>query len=199
MEQEGWHGAIVMLLSENHSADQSAFLDLCVSPSASILLFFLLFLLFSTHSNFYSNFFQNQIGRSYSCSQNCFRLHFSICHFSICAAQCKANDMGMQNAQQNALRPFFTSLEPQFVAMVEVMTKRQGFEDSAVESVIKRQALQKLARGKTLLLKSCELRELILIDQSFARTFSFCRDSSSLHRCNTLVKASEGMSVPGMC
>ena len=108
-----------MLLSENHSADQSAFLDLCVSPSASILLFFLLFLLFSTHSNFYSNFFQNQIGRSYSCSQNCFRLHFSICHFSICAAQCKANDMGMQNAQQNALRPFFTSLEPQFVARLK--------------------------------------------------------------------------------
>ena len=69
LEQEGWHGAIVMLLSENHSADQSAFLDLCVSPSASILLFFLLFLLLSTHSNFYSNFFQNQIGRSYSCSQ----------------------------------------------------------------------------------------------------------------------------------
>ena len=69
LEQEGWHGAIVMLLSENHSADQSAFLDLCVSPSASILLFFLLFLLFSTHSHFYSNFFQNQIGRSYSCSQ----------------------------------------------------------------------------------------------------------------------------------
>ena len=46
LEQEGWHGAIAMLLSENHSADQSAFLDLCVSPSASILLFFLLVLLF---------------------------------------------------------------------------------------------------------------------------------------------------------
>ena len=119
LEQEGWHGAIVMLLSENHSADQSAFLDLCVSPSASILLFFLLVLLFSTHSNFYSNFFQNQIGRSYSCSQNCLRLHFSICHFSICAAQYKANDMGMQNAQQNALRPFFTVLEPQFVAWLK--------------------------------------------------------------------------------
>ena len=113
LEQEDWHGAIAMRLSENHLVDQSAFLDLCVSASASILCFFLLFLLL-----FYSLKLLSKSNRPFLLSK-CLRLHFSICHFSICAAQYKANDMGTQNAQQNATRPFFTRLEPQSMARLK--------------------------------------------------------------------------------
>ena len=108
LEQEDWHGAIVMLLSENHLVDQSAFLDLRVSASASILCFFLLFLFL-----FYSLKLLSKSNRPFLLSK-CLRLHFSIC-----AAQYKANDMGMQNAQQNATRPFFTRLEPQSMARLK--------------------------------------------------------------------------------
>ena len=111
MEQEGSHDTMVMLLLKNHSADQSAFLDLCVFPSASILLFFLLFLLFSTHSNISAVLI--------FILKNCLRLYSSLCYFSICVTQCKANNMGIQNVRQNALRPFFTGLEPQFVAWLK--------------------------------------------------------------------------------
>ena len=79
------------------------------------------------------------------------------------------------------------------------MTKRQGLKTLRLNLSSNVKLCRNWQEAKHSSLKSCELRELILIDQSFARTFSFCRDSSSLHRCNTLVKASEGMSVPGMC
>ena len=128
LEQEGWHGAIVMLLSENHSADQSAFLDLCVSPSASILLFFLLFLLFSTHSKFYSNFFQNQIGRSYSCSQKLPSLTLlGLSLLDLCSSV-QSKWHGNAKCTAKCTAPFFHGSWATIRGMVEVMTKRQALK-----------------------------------------------------------------------
>lgn len=192
-----------MLLSENHSADQSAFLDLWMSPSASILLFFLLFLLFSTHSNFYSNFFQNQIGRSYSCSQKLPSLTLLDLSLLDLCSSVQSKWHGNAKCTAKCTAPFFHGSWATIRGMVEVTTKHQALKTLwlNLSSNVKlcRNCLNDRQEAKHSSSKAVSFGNWFLIDQSFARTFSFCRDSSSLHRCNTLVKASEGMSVPGMC